>query len=96
MAAVICEPIEYYQFEKLTAVKAKTVLRILAFPIIATLAMVCCLLAVKTRMDTIGLLELAILLCAGGLVYLAVLLAGRFVGRDYDVIELFKELRKSF
>jgi len=92
LPVLVIEPIGYYKLEKLIGARTIDVLRLLSPPVIATLTMAIGITVLKRCFDTVNLLELAVLCCAGALVYAAVILAAGFIYKDYDVIKLLKNI----
>jgi O-antigen/teichoic acid export membrane protein len=91
----ICEPMGYYYIDKLIGAKPIDVFRRFVLPLSATIIMSVCLIAAKTYFDSVGMSQLIVLLGMAGIVYLAMIIAGRFLGRDYDVIKLVNDVRKG-
>jgi presenilin-like A22 family membrane protease len=95
LPVLICEPMGYHYIDKLIGAKPRDVFRRLFLPIVGTLVMSAFLVAGKAYFDSIGILQLIVLLGMAGIVYLAMLIAGRFLGRDYDAIKLVNDVRKG-
>ncbi len=90
--AIVCQPIGYYQIEKLIGARAIDVLKILLLPVSATLIMMGGTQALMTCFESIGMTELIALLITACIVYAAVLFVSKWMFPEHDVVKLIKEI----
>lgn len=93
--ALIMQPIGLYQLQKLIDAKVRDTLRILSYPLAATLLMMLCLYLVKNAISSVGLIALILLIGMGVAVYSILILLLSRINSEYDALALIRDVAKG-
>ncbi|RKY08911.1 MAG: hypothetical protein DRP66_03475 [Planctomycetota bacterium] len=92
---LIMQPVAFYELQKLIDAKVRDVLRILSYPLAATLLMMLCLYLVKNAMNSVGPAGLVLLVGIGAAVYSIFILLLSKISSEYDVPALIRDVVKG-
>jgi len=93
--ALLMQPVGLYQLQKLIDAKARDVLRILSYPLAATLVMMLCLYLVKSAMNSVGPVALVLLVGMGAAIYSIFMLLLSRIGSEYDALALIRDVARG-
>lgn len=94
-ASIILQPVGLYELQKLIGAKARDVLRLLSYPVLATAVMMLCLCLVKSTMQSVGLVSLLLLVGIGVVVYSTLIILVSKISSDYDALALVRDVAKG-
>ncbi len=95
IAALGVQPMGFYELQKLIDAKAKDVLKLLSFPVTATLIMMLCVFVTKSIIGDVGLISLLLLICLGAISYAICIFVMSKISKEYDAIALIHDIIKE-
>lgn len=96
LPVAICDPLGYYYLDKLVGAKPVMVIERFIISLAATVIMCAFIAAVKMKLDSPDLTDIAVTVFIAGIIYTAVVLAGRMFGPKHDVVKLIREVKQGF
>jgi O-antigen/teichoic acid export membrane protein len=95
IAALVVQPMGFYELQKLIDVRIKDILKLFSFPVTATLIMMLCVFVTKSTIGEVGLISLFFLVCLGAVSYAFCIFLMSKVSTKYDAIALLRDIMKG-
>lgn len=95
IAALGVQPMGFYELQKLIDAKAKDVLKLLSFPVTATLIMMLCVFVTKGVIGDVGLISLLLLISLGVISYAICIFVMSKISTEYDATALIGDIIKE-